>query len=337
MRGEWKDPALALTPFGEWHETWKRGVVHLRPSTLARDDGYIKRYILPTFKDKQLKAISQPTVQAWVAELTRRDLAAATVVKAHQILSKIMSGAIDAGMIATNPCTTVRLPRIERTEMRFLTAADVAILAAAMDPAYRAAVWLAAYGGLRAGELFGLRAKRVDTLHQRVEVAEQLVEVEGGLHFGQPKTRAGHRSVPLPDVVIKALSDHMTTYPVGPEELVFTAPKGGPVRLASWRQRYWVPAVKKAGLTPLRIHDLRHTAVSLWIEAGAHPYDVAARAGHQSVSVVLDRYGHLMPGAAERVNDALDVIAKSAAAGAKPKRPRSQTIAHVARTKAEKQ
>jgi integrase len=48
-------------------------------------------------------------------------------------------------------------------------------------------------------------------------------------------------------------------------------------------------------LTPLRIHDLRHTAVALWIAAGANPKQIAARAGHTSVSVVLDRYGHLLP------------------------------------------
>lgn len=51
----------------------------------------------------------------------------------------------------------------------------------------------------------------------------------------------------------------------------------------------------EAGLAPLRIHDLRHTAVALWIAAGANPKQIAVRAGHTSVSVVLDRYGHLLP------------------------------------------
>src|SRR5688500_7325210 len=61
----------------------------------------------------------------------------------------------------------------------------------------------------------------------------------------------------------------------------------------AFRARVWRPAVVAAGLDGLRIHDLRHTAVALWIAAGANPEEVAARAGHSSVSFTLDRYGHL--------------------------------------------
>jgi len=71
--------------------------------------------------------------------------------------------------------------------------------------------------------------------------------------------------------------------------------------------------VRAAGVEPLRIHDMRHTAVALWIAAGASPTDIASRAGHTSVAVVLDRYGHLLPGTDDRVNDALDVLANGSA------------------------
>jgi integrase len=80
-----------------------------------------------------------------------------------------------------------------------------------------------------------------------------------------------------------------------PDELVFRSPMGQPIRPALFRRRFWEPAVRGAELAPLRIHDLRHTAVSLWIADGANPKQVAALAGHSSVSVVLDRYGHLYP------------------------------------------
>jgi hypothetical protein len=65
-------------------------------------------------------------------------------------------------------------------------------------------------------------------------------------------------------------------------------------------------------VAPLRVHDLRHTAVSLWIAAGASPREIASRAGHTSVSIVLDRYGHLLPGSENRVNDELDRLAATA-------------------------
>jgi integrase len=89
---------------------------------------------------------------------------------------------------------------------------------------------------------------------------------------------------------------------------VFTAPKGGPLRVTAFRARMWRPATRAAGLDGLRIHDLRHTAVALWIAAGANPKEVAARAGHASVSFTLDRYGHLYPEADTALRDRLDVL-----------------------------
>jgi integrase len=149
-------------------------------------------------------------------------------------------------------------------EMRFLTPAEITTLADAIDERYRAAVLLSAYGGLRVGELWGLRAGRVDILRSRVDVAEILVEVSGQLYFGPPKTKAGRRAVPVPRVVTDALSDHLRTYPAGPTDLVFRTREGDSTRLANWRHRVWEPAIIKAKLGRLRPHDLRHTAVALW-------------------------------------------------------------------------
>jgi len=89
---------------------------------------------------------------------------------------------------------------------------------------------------------------------------------------------------------------------------VFTAPQGGPLRVTGFRARVWRPATRAAGLDGLRIHDLRHTAVALWIAVGANPKEVAARAGHSSVSFTLDRYGHLYPEADSALRDRLDAL-----------------------------
>ena len=96
-------------------------------------------------------------------------------------------------------------------------------------------------------------------------------------------------------------------------ELVFRSPDGKPIRASLFRKRYWTPAVNAAGLAPLRIHDLGHSAVSLWIAAGANPKQIAARAGHTSVSVVLDRYGHLYPDHDIDLIDTLEAHAQRAA------------------------
>ena len=89
---------------------------------------------------------------------------------------------------------------------------------------------------------------------------------------------------------------------------MFTAPQGGPLRVTAFRARVWRPATRAAGLDGLRIHDLRHTAVALWMAAGANPKEVAARAGHTSICFTLDRYGHLYPESDAALRERLDAI-----------------------------
>jgi Phage integrase family len=90
------------------------------------------------------------------------------------------------------------------------------------------------------------------------------------------------------------------------------AANGSPIRTASFRTWVWRPATRAAGLEGVRIHDLRHTAVALWIAAGAGPREVATRAGHTSVSFTLDRYGHLYPEADRALRDRLDRLHEAA-------------------------
>jgi integrase len=127
-------------------------------------------------------------------------------------------------MLAQSPCRRVPLPRVEREEMRFLTPAQVTALADVIRPRYRALVLVGAYGGLRIGELAGLRRGRVDLLRGTVQVAEMVVEVRGVLHVGPPKTRASRRTVGLSRFVVEELAAHLTG-PGDPDALVFTAPR----------------------------------------------------------------------------------------------------------------
>jgi integrase len=310
-RGTWTDPSLGRVLFRDWLGEWWATTTNLRPKTRDRDELLLRRMAMPTFGDVPLAAISQRDVRAWAAELSARGLAPATVQKAYQLLGKVMGAAVDAGMLAQSPCRRVPLPKVEREEMRFLTPAEVATLADAIQPRYRALVLVGAYGGLRIGELAGLRRSRVDLLRGTVTVAEVVVEVRGVLHMGPPKTRASRRTVGLPRFVVEELAAHLDS-PGDPEHFVFTAPQGGPLRVTAFRARVWRPATRAAGLDGLRIHDLRHTAVALWIAAGANPKEVAARAGHASVSFTLDRYGHLYPEADSALRDRLDALYGSA-------------------------
>lgn len=271
--------------------------------------GILDGHLLPAFGTTPLARIAHVGVRAWVAELSASGLAPRSVRKVAQTLSKIMGAAVDAGLIASSPCDRVPLPTATDEEMRFLDAGEVLALADTIDARYRALVLVGGFGGLRLGELAGLRRRRVDALRGRVEVVETGVEAGGVVTFGPPKTRAGRRTVGLPKVAADALRDHLAAL-ADPraDALVFCAPEGGVLRAATWRRRFWHPAVRAAGLEPLRIHDLRHTAISLWMEAGDNLKDVSVRAGHTSVAFTLDRYGHRYPEADDRSRDRLDAL-----------------------------
>ncbi|MGH8991997.1 MAG: tyrosine-type recombinase/integrase [Acidimicrobiia bacterium] len=302
-----------------WSAEWQRTVVHLRPSTQRIYDVNIRNHILPELGVVELGKLTPSMLRGWLAGLAAKvgrrgkTLAPGSVSQAYRTLNRLLEAAVENELLGRNPLRGVKPPRVEAEPMRFLTHDEVATLAAAIDPRYRALVLLAAYSGLRAGELAALRRKHVDLLHRSVTVVEQVQRIGGQHVVLPPKSAAGRRSVALPALVAAALQDHLVVYgEPGPEGLVFPAPGGGFLRPENFRTRAWLPAVKAAGVAPLRVHDLRHTCASLAIAAGADVKVLQRMLGHASAALTLDRYGHLMPGQERSVADRLDEMARRA-------------------------
>jgi integrase len=112
---------------------------------------------------------------------------------------------------------------------------------------------------------------------------------------------------------MREIEQHLGEYvETGPDALIFTSTTGNPLYRGTFWPSVWKPAVKKAGLEGLRVHDLRHTYVSLMIAAGANPKEVSTWAGHSSVSFTLDRYGHLYDEHGDDAADRLDVLLSQA-------------------------
>ena len=150
--------------------------------------------------------------------------------------------------------------------------------------------------------------RHVDLLRGTVEVVEIVTEVGGVIHVGPPKTRASRRRVVLPRQVVAALDAHLREF-TGPsaDAWVFAGPDGGVLRRTHFRSRAWTRATA-ARAAGVRVHDLRHTAISLWIDAGANVKDVSVRAGHTSAAFTLDRYGHRYSSADEALARRLDDV-----------------------------
>lgn len=312
-QGTWTDPKAGKITLNDWVEEWWPTTLNLRPSTRARDRSYINNYLLPRFGSMPLSAVTPMEIRHWVAELNSEGFAPSTTIKAYQILSKIFRSAVDVSLLPISPCRGVSLPKIEQKEMRFLSVTELLSLADAIDPRFKALVLVAGFCGLRWAELVGLRKARVDLNKGIIEVAEILVEIDGSkfLEPSQPKTKAGRRSISVPSEVMEELARHMQASFLH-SDYVFTAPEGGPLRKSLFRSRFWLPAIRAAGVEPLRVHDLRHTAVSVWISARANIKVIQRRAGHTSAAVVLDRYGHMFPEEDERLTQELDNMIRNA-------------------------
>lgn len=213
------------------------------------------------------------------------------MVKAAQIMGKVMKTAVRARRIAHNPLAEISLPTITEPDDVYLTPAQVETLADAMGevgPRYRALVWLGCYGGPRVGELLALRWSDPDPLRRTVTISRKVIEVSGaGMVEGPTKTKAGHRTVTLPRRVMSGLEDHRTAY--GSAGLIFTSEEGAQVRVNNLRRQQRAAAVRRAGLDGLTFHDMRHTAVSLWVAAGASDLEVAKWAGRRSAAFTKSR------------------------------------------------
>jgi integrase len=143
-----------------------------------------------------------------------------------------------------------------------------------------------------------------------LEVAESVTEVNGRAVFGTPKTHQ-RRSVPVPRFLVDDLAAQVAG--MGPDDLVFTAPGGGVLRLMNFRRRVFDPAATAAGLGGLTPHELRHTAASLAIASGANVKDVQRMLGHASAAMTLDVYAGLFEDSLEDVADRMDAMARGAA------------------------
>jgi len=313
LRGEWTDPSLGLVTFAEWVQQWRVTATELRPSTVAVYDYLLRRFLMPAFAEVPLGRLDVLAVRGWLASLHRAgEVMPTTIAKAYRLLRRILAVAVEAGYLPRNPCT-VKGAGVERVrEMRHIGVPELLRLAGLVPDRYRTMVLLAGFGGLRWGELVGLRRRHVELADATVTVAGQVTEVAGRFIVGPPKTSAGLRTVPLPVVVLTPLVEHLDRHAQpGPDGLLFSTATGGYLQRGNFSRLVWRPAVVRAGLEGLRFHDLRHTAATLAAAAGATTRELMERLGHSTPAMAL-RYQHVMADRQTALTAALDGLVRQA-------------------------
>ena len=308
-RGCYIDARAGRIKVADWAEVWLATKVAKKPKTLAGYRELLGSVVLPRFGKVALNGIRPSDVKKWLAELGERGLSASRVRQAFFVLSGLLTSAVDDDLIARNPASAAvtLLPPPPPKRDIFLTGEQIDRLAAAAGGAWSVLIYTMAYAGLRWGEAAGLRRSGCGLLHRRLHVVEAISEVDGRIHFVEPKSVTSARWVRIPAFLAEMLGEHLATRADQPgDPLVFAAPDGGPLRYSNFRSRVWKPAVAAAGLPEsLSIHHLRHSAAALMIREGAHIELVRDQLGHSSIGVT-QRYAHLYPGAAEEVAARLD-------------------------------
>lgn len=311
--------------YAEWEQQWGHVTANARAKrTSAWNARVSARWGLTAVRD-----IKPSHVRTWVSELAAAEVSVSSIESAMEVLRPVLALAVEERRIAVNPAAQIKLPKREHSDRGYLTHAQVEELAQAFTRrSDQTFVRFQAYTGLRPGETFALRVSSFNMLRKRVDVRERVAEVSGRLEWGPPKTWE-RRGVPLPTFLVDEVAELMVGK--GRDELVFTAPKGGVVRLDTWRRRTWNSTLKHVQeanaerranearaaeegkpegfavpefptITP---YALRHTAVSLAISAGANVLAVQRMLGHKNAAMTLDTYADLFPDDLELVSGKL--------------------------------
>ena len=322
--GRWIDPKAGKETLEVYARRWvETRLVRGRPLAPRTAELYraqLKNHIVPTLGSTPLRQLEASAVRAWYGRLSGPGgPGQVTAAKCYRLLRAICATAVDDNLITRNPCSIRGAGQERSSERPMFTLAQVQALADAVEDRWRALILLAAWTGLRIGELSALRREHLDLQAGTVSVRTAVVDVIGQRRsYGPPKSAAGRRAVAIPPHIIGDLEHHLVTYAQpGPQGLVFVGPKGGPVRRNNSSSQVWAPAAAAAGLpVGSHLHDLRGWGATIAARHGATTKELMHRLGHASPAAAL-RYQR-----AEQERDAALAAAMSAAVRQSDSAPR---------------
>lgn len=290
--GRYVAPDAGAVLFRIVAEEWYAAQAHLKRRTQIAYRSAID-HNLASFLDRPVGTIGYADVQALVNAMTTAGRKPPTVRNVLMVCRLILDEAVRRKFIRANPCREVKPPRLRPVNNVFLTVEQVQHLAAQLPPPLGLLVLTAAGTGLRAAELHGLRVRDLELLRRRLHVRQTIADLGRELVVDTPKSHAGRRTVPISPALCDLLAAHIARAELGMDDLVF-GDGGKPRRHNTFYLNVFKPAVSAAGLPPeTRFHDLRHTYASLMIAAGVNPKRLSVWMGHTTVSLTMDRYGHL--------------------------------------------
>jgi integrase len=316
-RGRLASPARLTV--ASYLEEWLSQVVavRVRPSTLAAYRYNAERYLIPDLGRRRLVRLSTRDVRGYYASLKARGVGVRTVGYVHATLRAALEDAWRDELVDRNVAKLVRVPRPPRVEPEPLSVAEVRQLLAhhREQPVYPMLLTFAVLG-LRRSEMLGLWWDDVDLEDGSVRVRRGLHRIEGRLQVMPTKTARSRRTVPLPRLVVDALVEHRVAQERRRVELaerwpesrfVFTSAVGTPMDPRNCT-RVVQNACAAAGVRVVRLHDFRHGAVSVLLGLGVPPRTAMEIAGHSTVDMTMNVYGHVSLGDMRAALDAVGAL-----------------------------
>lgn len=325
VTGSYVDPRAGRITFARFYTDWSDRQVWAPGTRRAMDlaAGSV------TFGDVPLRSLRRSHVETWVKGMqtgsgSGRPLAPGTIHTRVQNVRAVLRGAVADQVIGRDPGAGIALPRRRKREaaMAIPTPEQVGqLLIAADDDAhdgFRVFVALCAFAGLRLGEAAAVQVGDIDFMRRRLTVSRQVQRENGGVLDIRPPKFGSERVVHLPDDLAIMLSAHIAARVVGSERSrwLFTGRSAGQPPHQNTIGHRWRQTMKAAGLSSVKLHDLRHFYASGLIAAGCDVVTVQRALGHASANTTLSTYSHLWPTAEDRTRAAASGMLTEALAAA---------------------
>jgi len=307
----------------EWLSAAEAGIVRTRPGEAYKPSA-IRAYrqalthrLFPTLGTKRLTAISHTMLQDFADRLSAQGLSASSVRNTILPLRAIFRRAHRRGDVALNPTLELTLPVVRSQRDRVAAPTEIGPLLNALPAVDRAIYATALYAGLRLGELQALQWDDVDLNTNLIQVRRSWDRQAG---FVAPKSGSGNRRVPITATLRRELQSHRLQQGRGGRGFVFPNKPGNkpfnPGTLTLHTKHAWAAA----GLSPIGLHECRHSYAAYMIAAGINSKALSTYMGHSSITITLDRYGHLLPGNESEAGQLLDTWLKHATSAGKTNR-----------------
>jgi integrase len=306
VTGTYADPKAGRVTFaaffGEWsdRQVWAPGTV-LAMSLAARS--------VP-FGGMPMGLIRRSDVEAWVKAMDAAGLAPGTIKTRYVNVRTVFRAALKDKVIGSDPTDGVRLPRARRADAAMTIPApeEVGQLLAAADDRFRAFIALCAFAGLRLGEAAAVQLGDIDFLRNSMTVTRQVQRVnDGAIDVRAPKY-GSERVVYLADSLVDLLAAHVAAFGTNGEHQWLFAGDGDNPPHQNTVGYWWRKTLRDAGLSGIKLHDLRHFYASGLIAAGCDVVTVQRSLGHSKATTTLNTYAHLWPTAEDRTRKAAESI-----------------------------